>query len=56
MADVELDYFGKRRDPLRRDEIEAVAGMNLEAGALGESGAARDTFEFGGARPQRRRR
>ena len=47
MADVEFDDLGQRRDLFRGDEIEAVSGMNFEAGVPCECGAADDAREFG---------
>ena len=55
MADVEFDDLGKRRDLLGGHEIEAVAGMDFEAGALRQRRAARDARELGGGRVARRR-
>ena len=50
MADIEFDDLGQRRDPLGGDEIEAVAGMDFEARALRQRGAAHDALEFGRGR------
>src|SRR5208282_5220776 len=48
MADVELDDLAQRRDLFRGGEIEAVAGVDFQAGARRQSGAADDALEFGG--------
>src|ERR1700728_4372455 len=49
MADVEFNDLAHRSYLLRGGKIEAVAGVNFEARAFGESGPAHDALEFGGA-------
>src|SRR5262249_18388088 len=42
VADIELDDLRQRRDRLGGFEVEAVAGMHLEAGGLRHPGAVAD--------------
>src|SRR5215471_10866376 len=46
MPDVELDDLGHAGNRLRRQVIEAVAGMDFEPEAVGEGRALADTVEF----------
>ena len=47
MPDIELGDLGQGRDRRRGDEIEAVAGMDFKAHALGTRRAAHDACELG---------